>query len=239
MPAAFITGGAIRVGCAIVMRLAQEGYDIALHYHGSSDSAEQTAVQVRALGRQCVLLPADLTQPGVAHAVVEKALAALPISLVVHNAAIFERVDFLHTTEDVFDRHMALNLKAPFFLSQVFTQQWQKHNTPGHIVSILDTAVTAHFDKYCAYLLAKKSLLDFTLMAARALGPSIRVNAVSPGAMLPDPSRTQAQIDDAARAYPLGHTPTVEEVADAVLMLERSPYLTGQNIFVDSGKNLL
>lgn len=238
-PIAFITGGAIRVGAAICLRLAQEGYDIALHYHHSENAAVSVQQKIQALGRNCTLFQADLADIKQLQRVAEAVQTACSPQLLVNNAAIFERVGYSDTTLDVYSRHLDLNLRAPFFLTQQMAQHWQKNNQQGHVVQILDTAVTEYFDKYFSYLLSKKALAEFTQMAARTLGPLVRVNAISPGAMLPDKHRTQAQIDESAKTFPLGAAPTVDQVADAVIYLEHARYLTGQNLFVDGGKFLL
>lgn len=233
---ALVTGGAVRVGKAIVHALAAAGYDIALHYNHSEQDATETAATIHALGRKCTLFHADLGDSKQYIPLIEKVFSAHPdCNVLVNNASIFERCDFMGTTEDIFDRHMGINFKAPFFLTQTFARCTDK----GVIINLLDTYVTRTTGTYFAYLLSKKALQDLTLMAARDLGPGIRVNGICPGTLLPSPAHpTQADVDAKAAVMPLARASTLKDVTDTLMFLVESPFLTGECIFVDSGQKV-
>ncbi len=234
--AALITGGAKRIGRAIALALAGEGYDLAIHYNTSAAEAEELAGQVVAAGRRCELLSCDLADTGRLAAMMEEAFRRLPhLSALVNNASIFERGTFLETDEAFLDRAMAVNFKAPFFLCQAFARRARA----GGIVNILDTNVTRNVASYFAYSLSKKALRDLTLLAARALAPGIRVNAVCPGAILPPPGEPPEYLDKLISKVPLQRAGDGGQIAAAVLYLLRSDYVTGQCLFVDGGRHLV
>ncbi len=232
---AIITGGAKRVGKAIALHLAGLGYDIALHYHRSKADAESVRDEVIALGRACTLHGCDLADPAsYANFMAEVMEAHDAPRVLVNNASIFERVAFMDTTEDVFDRHMGINFKAPFFLTQAFT----KVATQGCVVNIIDTNITNNHGAYFAYMLSKKVLYDFTRMAAKDLAPGIRVNGICPGTMLESANTSADQVVTKGKNTPLGQAPTPEQLCDTLEYLIHSDYLTGECIFVDSGQKL-
>jgi len=233
--AALITGGAKRIGRAIAHALARKGYDIALAYHSSAADAQQVAGEIRSTGRRCELFQCDLADTKALPAMVRSVFKALPgCNVLVNNASIFERGEFLATDEALFDRHFDTNFKAPFFLSQEFARSCKA----GQIVNVLDANIVASTTSYFAYLLTKKALYDFTLLAAKALAPDIRVNGVCPGLILPPPGQDRAYLDRLALKVPLRRKGSPEAVAAAVVCLLESDYVTGQCIFVDGGQHL-
>jgi len=233
--AALITGSAKRIGRAIAEALARDGFDIAVHYHRSADAAEQLAADLRALGRNARTYRADLADASQLAPLVAKAFGDLPhLNLLVNNASIFERASLKETDEDLFNRHFAINLKAPFFLARAFAARCRS----GHVVNLLDTRIAQVFTPYFAYALTKKALADFTRMAARALAPGIRVNGVCPGLILPAAGEADDALEKLAPRVPLQRTGSCEDVAEAVLFLVRNDYLTGQLIYVDGGEHL-
>ena len=170
-------------------------------------------------------------------ALISKANEALgEITLLVNSASIFEKCKFTETEEDIFDRHMNINFKAPFFLSQDFAKQCTNN---GHIVNICDTFTNKRKTSYFAYLLSKKVFRSFSKMAAAELAPKIRVNAVLPGAVEEysenvDPQFLEKRINE----LPMKKLVKVDEIIKAILQLEESN-LTGQELFLDGGEQLL
>ncbi len=236
MNAALITGGAKRLGREIALHLAENGYGIALHYNHSKAEAEIVKKEIEAKGRACVLLPADLADTGTLAALVQNAKAALPkLNVLINNASVFDRAGFAETDEALFDRQMDVNFKAPFFLTQAFA----KTVTQGHVVNILDTNITNTHGSHFAYLLSKKLLAEFTHMAARALGPAVRVNGVCPGIVLTSGDHDEAYRKKLAETLPLQANATPLDVAKAIVGLLNLPSVTGQILFVDGGQHLL
>jgi len=234
-PAALITGGAKRIGRAIALALAREGYDLAVHYNRSADAATELADEIARLGRRCELFQRDLADAEQVAALVPDVVAALPdCNVLVNNASIFQRAGLMDTDADLFDRHFAVNFRAPFFLSQAFA----RHCRSGQIVNLLDTTIARTFTPYFAYALTKKALADFTKAAAKALGPHIRVNGVCPGLILPPSGAGPDALEEMAPRVPLRRVGDPEAVAAAVVFLVRNDYITGQSIFVDGGEHL-
>ena len=233
--AALITGGAKRIGRAIALALAEDGYDIALHYNTSAAEAEEAAAGIRALGRQCRTFACNLTDPEAFLPLVPAVVEAMGgLSVLVNNASIFQRVSFLETTPEGFDADFTVNFKAPFFLSQ----QFARHCRQGHIINLLDTRVASTATAHFAYSLSKKALHAFTRMAARALGPRIRVNAVCPGMILPPPGEDEAWLDRVSRSLPMARHGEPADIVGAVRFLLASSFLTGEAIFVDGGEHV-
>jgi len=235
-PAILITGAARRVGAALALYFARYGYDIALHYNSSKADATKLKIKIEKLGAQCTLFHQDLSD-----------IEALPrfmqdvrtyvrnCTALINNASIFERAEFMDTDEALFDRQFAVNFKAPFFLTQAFATTFGK----GCVIHMLDTYIQQNEGSHFAYLLSKKTLAEFTTMAARALGPEIRVNGICPTIMLPSEYYDEAYMKNKAQLLPLKRLPVAEEVAAAAYWLCESKAITGQLLFPDGGHHLL
>lgn len=230
-----ITGASKRIGKAIALELAAIGWAIALHYNHSLDDARETAAEIEGLGQQCTLFQADLGKRDAVRTLMERVLEKCPDCCgLVNNASIFERAPFLDTTEDLLDRHYELNFRAPFVLTQAFARAVGQ----GIVINLLDTKIEQRYSNYFAYLLTKKSLFEFTRMAARELAPHIRVNGVCPGLILPPPGEDESYLAAMQDAIPLKTHGSVKDIASAVRFLVESDFITGEWIFVDGGEHL-
>lgn len=244
MPAALVTAGARRLGRAMALALAGRGYDVALHYHASSEAARATCQDIEALGRRVVALPADLADEDAVQALLPQAAAALgqPISLLINNASLFERDEALDDDKALWDRHMAINLRAPFVLSQALARGLPERELPvgerGLIVNMLDTRVLNLTPHFTSYTLSKAGLHTLTQTLALALAPRVRVNGIAPGFTLPSPGQTQAQFDERAARQPLGQAVDPQDIVTALLTFLDAPSLTGQVIAPDAGQHL-
>jgi pteridine reductase len=233
--AALITGGARRIGKAVALTLAKKGYDIALHCNRSEDDAVRTATTVQREGRECEIFSCDLTSLAELSGLIPAVRQRFPYcALLVNNASVFERATFAETDPERFDRMMQIHLRAPFFLTQAFASDFKK----GHVVNLCDAKIASVFVSHFAYILSKKALREFTRMAAAALGPSIRVNAVAPGIILPSREFGEADLARLSMKIPLRRKGGAGDVASAILFLEENSYITGECIFVDGGENL-
>ncbi|MCL2700542.1 MAG: SDR family oxidoreductase [Phycisphaerae bacterium] len=231
-----ITGAARRLGKAIALGVARRGWDVVLHYGAAEADARATAAEIRQLGRRCEVVRADLGDAAEVRELIGRAREAMgPLSLLVNNAAIFERGEFLQTEEDFFDRHFDVNFRAPFLLSRDFARQC---DGPGHIINLVDAAHTHTGGAYFAYTLTKKLLAEFTQMAARSLGPRIRVNGICPGPVLPPPGGTDAGLQHVADKTPLRRTGDVADIAAAAEFLLDNTYVTGLLLYVDGGQHI-
>ena len=232
---ALITGGARRIGRAIALSLAGKEYNIALHYRTSKKDAETAASEIRSKGVECEIFQCDLSNSGKVATLIPRVFERFPdCNLLVNNASVFQRARLMETDEALFDRHFNTNLKAPFFLSRDFARHCRK----GHIINILDTKISRILIEYFAYTLTKKALHEFTRMAAKELGPSIRVNGVSPGLILPSADLSSEDFEKMGDRVPLKTTGNPESVVSAIHFLIDNTFITGECIFVDGGEHL-
>ncbi len=235
---ALVTGGAVRLGKALTLALADAGVRVAIHYGRSAESAAAAVAEALALGSEAEAFQADLRQSGSAAHLLESAVTRFgQVDILVNSAAIFERGDLNNTTEALWDAHFATNLKAPFFLCQAFAAQ-VTDGRQGHIVNIADWRATRPGPHYLAYTLTKAALVTMTRSLALALAPAIQVNAIAPGAILPPPGKDREYLERLAEGIPLKRAGSPEDVAKALLFLLRSDFVTGELLYVTGGEHL-
>jgi NAD(P)-dependent dehydrogenase (short-subunit alcohol dehydrogenase family) len=236
--AALVTGGAQRIGHRIVERLAAEGYAVAIHCRRSTDEAERMAAQIREAGGRAIVVQADLADGEAVGRLVQEAVRALgPLTLLVNNASEFEPDEVETLSQERWDRHFAVNLRAPAFLARDFAHQLPAEGR-GCIVNILDQRVWKLTPQFFSYTLTKAALFTATQTMAQALAPRIRVNAIGPGPTLSNVRQGDEDFDKQSSAVLLGHGGTPDEIADAVLYLAQARSVTGQMIAVDGGQHL-
>lgn len=236
---ALVTGGAKRIGRGIIERLAREGYAVAIHCRRSTDAAEGIAAGIRAGGGKAVIVQADLAEASAVERIVDDAVRALggPLTLLVNNASEFEPDEVETLTTERWDRHFAVNLRAPAFLARDFARQLPT-DLEGSIVNIIDQRVWKLTPQFFSYTLTKAALFTATQTMAQALAPRIRVNAIGPGPTLSNERQGDEDFAKQASAVLLGHGGTPEEIAEAVVYLANARSVTGQMIAVDGGQHL-
>ena len=235
---AIVTGGAVRLGKALALALAEQGVRLAIHYGSSAGPAEAVAGEIKAMGGDAIAIQADLSQPAETRSIVERAVAHFgQVDVLVNSAAIFEPGNWDDTTEANWDRHFAINLKSPFFLSQAFAAQVGREGT-GHIVNIADWRGVRPGPDHVAYTLTKAALIAMTKSLALALAPNIQVNAIAPGLILPPPGQDQSYLESKADQVPAQRVGSPQEIANALIFLLRSDFVTGDLIFVTGGEHL-
>ncbi len=238
---ALVTGGARRIGCAIVRALAGAGYAVAIHAHRSLEAAQELAAEIAAAGGTAAVVSADLADhDDVAGLVAAAAAAVGPLTLLVNNASVFEPDGIGHLDRARFDLHYAVNVRAPVFLAEAFAAQAAAlpDGVDASIVNLLDQRIFKSTPNYLSYGLAKHALYAATTTLAQALAPRVRVNAVAPGPALPNTRQDAETFARLSRAMPLGRGPSPEEIAEAVLFLAGARSVTGQTIAVDGGQRL-
>jgi pteridine reductase len=239
-PLALVTGGARRIGAAIVRRLHADGYDIALHFRQSLDDARALAAGLNATRAGSVLLlQAELDTAEHATALVADTIAKRGrLDALVNNASAFFPSPLGATTGAQWNALFDANARAPFFLAQA-AAPWLRE-ARGAIVNLVDIHAQRPLRDHAVYGMSKAALVHLTRALALELAPDVRVNAVAPGAILwPEQGKDAAAKHQALRATPLGRTGTPEEVAEAVRWLLRdATYCTGQLLAVDGGRLL-
>ncbi len=236
--AALVTGGAQRIGRRIAERLASEGYAVAIHCRRSTGEAEAIAAWIREQGGQAAVVQADLSDGRAVDGIVPEAVRALgPLTLLVNNASEFEPDEVETLTQDRWDRHFAVNLRAPAFLARDFARQLPA-DRQGSIVNIVDQRVWKLTPQFFSYTLTKAALFTATQTMAQALAPRIRVNAIGPGPTLSNIRQGDEDFAKQSDAVLLGRGGTPDEIADAVLYLAKAGSVTGQMIAVDGGQHL-
>lgn len=234
--AALVTGGARRIGRAIVLALAARGHDVAIHHRDSVEDAEALAEEVRALGVRAALVSADLTDEAATKGLIPAAVEALgPVSVLVNNASVFEDDRVGDLSRETWDRHLETNLRAPVMLAEAFAEQAPDGSA---IVNLLDQRVLKPDPRFFSYALSRNGLWWATRTLAQALAPRIRVNGVGPGPTLASIHQSKAEFAAEQAAMPLGHGSSPEDIAEAVVYLAHARSVTGQMIAVDGGQHL-
>lgn len=234
-PTALITGSAVRLGKAIALALARAGYDIAVHYNSSQGAAEATCAELRELGVECQAFQLNLSDVAAIRPFVATVKATMPtLSLLVNSASAYESATIAASSAELFDQQFAINLRAPFFLTQAFAAEVGQ----GNVINILDNKVGFNQYEYAAYLLSKKAFVEFTKMAAMEFAPQIRVNGVAPGVVLPATTRSEEYIAWRVQAIPLQKQGNPDHITHAILTFLDNPFVTGQILTVDGGENL-
>ncbi len=236
--AALVTGGARRIGRALVETLAADGFAVAIHCQASVDDAEALAAAVVARGGRACVLRAELAREAEVARLVPEATARLgALGVLVNNASVFERDDALSATRDSWDRHVEANLRAPFVLAQAFARQLPD-DAEGLIVNLLDQRVWNLTPHFMSYTLSKAGLWTLTQTLALGLAPRIRVCGIGPGPALANVRQTPEQFARQASDVPLGRGPGLEEFAAALRFLLTARSFTGQMLALDGGQHL-
>ncbi len=234
---ALVTGGARRVGRALVLALARAGADVAVHYHASCDAARDTARAVEALGRRAWAVGADLGDPAEAEALPGRVAEHFGgLDVLVNSASLFESGPFLEITAESWDRVMAVNLRAPFLLTRSAAPFLQAG--AGVIINVADLAGLQAWPRFAHHGVSKAGLIQLTRVSARVLAPHVRVNCIVPGTVLPPEDYTEEQIAATVERTVLKRLGSPDDVAEALLFLIRSDFATGSIVAVDGGRLL-
>ncbi|MCC7253427.1 SDR family oxidoreductase [Hyphomicrobium sp.] len=237
-PTVLITGAARRIGRAIALDLARAGWQVCVHYRRSAEEAEELVGEIRALGGVGAAVAADLGSEADIEGLIPLVREALgaPVCLI-NNASEF-LVDTIETvTPGTWDTHLDINLKAPVFLARSLFLNLPE-GAQGNVINIIDQRVWKLTPDFFSYTISKAGLWTATRTLAQALAPRVRVNAIGPGPVLKSIHQTDADFAREAESTLLGHGPSPQEIAAAVLFILASPSLTGQMIALDGGQHL-
>ena len=249
-PWALVTGAAQRIGRALSLFLARQGYNVIIHYHHSEQAARDLAVEIQATGGQALLSARDL---GVAEQLAGWCQDLLrqigAIDLLINNASAFIHHSVMDLTLADMYRDLNIHAISPLILAQqLHGQQLHDQKQPvRHIINMLDTNIHKTHTDYVSYHLAKCMSAHMTRMLAKALAPATRVNGICPGPILPPPEQDQAYLAEKITHMPLNQhddahqwqSAGLEEICATVDYLDRSKQVTGQLIWVDRGQHLI
>lgn len=235
---ALITGAGRRIGRAIALDLAHNGWRIGVHFAASRREAAEVVEEIRTSGGAAAALEADLADVRATEALVPRCTEALGIpELLVNSAALFLDDRLEHLDPDQWDRQHAVNLRAPLLLAKAFATHLPA-DRKGVIVNIIDQRVWRLTPEFFSYTIAKAGLYAATQTLAQALAPRIRVNAIGPGPVLASIHQTPEAFHEEVAATPLGRATPPEEIAAAVRFILDAPSMTGQMIALDAGQHL-
>lgn len=239
---ALITGGAKRIGRALTLALAEDGYDIVVHYDQSREEANATAAAARAYGVNAEIVQADLTDRDAIAGLVPAAcdVAGAPLTVLINNASIFDHDNIETATTKSWDRHFRSNLEAPFFLTQAFAAQFSKTagRPTGCIINLIDQRVRKLTPEFMTYTLAKSALWTLTQTSAQGLAPHIRVNGIAPGPTIKGARQSEEHFAKQQAATLLGEGSSTQGIVGAARFILSAQELTGQLLCIDGGQHL-
>jgi NAD(P)-dependent dehydrogenase (short-subunit alcohol dehydrogenase family) len=232
-----ITGAGRRIGRALALSCAQAGADVFIHYGNSLESAIETQQQIKSMGRQAWTIAADLSQPDEISDLIFKVSKIGSLYALVNNASVFDPLSFQETKQTDWEKHLAINLTAPFLLCQGFAKQLEKDKI-GRIVNLLDWRALRPGADHFPYTVSKAGLAAMTKSLAVALAPNITVNGLALGAILP-PEDQQVR-SDIIKFVPAARWGSLQEIEEALLFLLTGPtYISGEIINIDGGRHLI
>ncbi len=236
---ALVTGGARRVGKAIALALAREGARVAITYNTSIDQAQATVAEIERSGGQAIALPCNQRNLAAIDRLFDQLRLDFDrLDLLVNSAAIMERQPVLDITAADWARVMETNLRGPFFMAQAAAKWMREKGDAGNIVNLADLSALQPWPSYLTHTVSKSGMVALTKTLALALAPSIRVNAIAPGAVLKPEEWEAERWEKMIAALPVQHGGSAEDVAAAVLFCVNSDFMTGQLIVLDGGRGL-
>ncbi|MGR3565879.1 MAG: SDR family oxidoreductase [Heliomarina sp.] len=248
MKRAMVTGGGKRLGREMALYLAGRGFDVAVHYAGSRNGAQEVVSEIEKMGRKAVAVQADFLNEDSVAQLFPQVVEALggAITCLVNNASIFEQDDVASASRESWDRHFESNLRAPFVLTQAMAAQGLQPEIDaagepvavGLILNMIDQRVRKLTPDFMSYTLAKSALWTLTQTTARALAPAIRVNGIGPGPTLQGERQSAEGFAEQRSRTVLKRGSNPEDITAALGYFLDAPGVTGQMLCVDGGQHL-
>ena len=235
---ALVTGAGVRIGQALAVKLGQLGMRLVIHYHHSEEGANQTIQRLPGKKSRHLVIQADLKDISAIRKLVNKAeKEAGPVSVLVNNAAEFFPTPLFSATEEEWDHLLALNLKAPFFLSQALGEK-MKSSGEGKIINMVDVSAERPWRSFLPYCASKAALISLTKGLARALSPEVQVNGIAPGTVLLPPEHIEMDLTASVENSLLKRIGKAVDIVQAVEYLLKSDFVTGTILPVDGGRSV-
>ena len=235
---ALVTGAGVRIGRALAMALAEDGFFVFVHHNRSADGALATVADIKAKGGKARAVKADLASARQAEALVGRCRApGVKLVCAVNNASIFELDRAPTATAAAFDRHMAINLRAPLLISQALARQLPKGEV-GLIVNLEDQKLFNLNPDFLTYTVSKIGLHGLTHLLAQALSPRVRVMGIAPGLTMQGLHQTAARFAEQHVANPLAVGVSPDDLVRALRYIVATPSVSGDTLIVDSGEHL-
>ena len=232
-----ITGAARRLGKATALHCAKNGADLILHYNTSETEVLETQSKIIGIGRNCWVVQADLNDIDSIQQMIEQASSFSSLDALINNASIFKPVGFFESTVADWEKHLRVNLTAPFILTQLFARQYKKEET-GRVINLVDWRALRPGKDHFPYTISKAGLVAFTKAAALSLAPKILVNAIALGAILPP--ENEPENPDILKNVPMQRWADIDDfLATIQFLLEGPNYITGEVIHLDGGRHLV
>jgi NAD(P)-dependent dehydrogenase (short-subunit alcohol dehydrogenase family) len=234
-----ITGAAKRIGRQIALDMADDGFDVVVHYNRSLTDAQEVVNLIRAKGRNAVAVQGNLADVDIGETLMANAVAAMgPLSALINNASMFEFDKLGNLDAAMWQSHMDINLRAPVMLAQAFAKQLPEGEN-GNIINLIDQRVWRLNPLFFSYTIAKSGLWTATRTMAQALAPRIRVNAIGPGPALPSSRMGDEDFAKQESLTLLERGTSPAEISQTVKFILSQPALTGQMIALDGGQHLV
>jgi pteridine reductase len=236
---ALVTGGAKRVGRAIVQRLADEGFDVAFTYLTSESDAAAFEHDLKSASRRAMAIRADLTQPDTAPAAVFDAFKQEfdRLDVLVNSASLYVPGRLRDTKPDLMRKVAAIHVHSPLLLCQKF--ETMLRSSRGHVVNMVDLLAERPWPEYLIYCASKAALANLTLGLARELAPEVTVNGIAPGVVDWPEDYPETERQKYLKRVPLARPGTPQDVANLVHFLATGgSYITGQIIRLDGGRSI-
>lgn len=228
---ALITGSTSVIGKEIALKLALDGWKIALHYNNSENYAYEFAKEILPL-TDVMLFKADLSVAEQVQKMAQEIITKMgEITLIVNNASLYNNDNIFNLNPINLQESLSLHLACPIYLA--------KEIKNGDIINIIDTDITQNMKKFFSYSLSKKSLFELTKMMAFSLAPNVKVNAIAPGPVIFKEGQNKELFDSLIKESPLQNKTTIDDIYNAIMFFINTKSVTGECIFLDGGRHLL
>ncbi len=237
-PVALVTGASRRLGRALAEGAARAGHTVAVHYRSDPEAAARTVSGLRQLGAEAEPFHSDLREAAAPQLLVESVLGRLGrLDLLLHSASPWLEKPVAEVTEEDWDDVFSVGPRAAFFLARAAASALA--DSGGAVLLVSDVAATKAWPRHLPHAVSKAALDALVRNLAVALGPSVRVNGIAPGVVLPPEEMPPEEVARLVARTPLGRTVSVDDLVSAALFLASNRSITGQVLAVDAGRSVV